>query len=627
MKKRGQVTLFIIIGIIIVLVAIMGIAFRHQIARTIGRLFFPEAEPLRVFVERCIDINAEGAVELAAQQGGYVVVPERLAQSFDGYLPPPPSPLKVPMWWYKGTSYVPSVEEVELQLAEYVQDNLEICLNDFDAFAQYDVIEQGNLTVEADVHEEDVRFLIKYPLLVKPKEANNTIQLNEFYRIVEKPIGKLHELAAKIMEIENEEGIIENITMDIIAIADGAGDSAYFPYEGFDIRCGRGKVWSEQFQLIPDLQNLLHYNLNYIVFRGTNYVDSGYDYFNKQYAFRVSEKNHPDVRVNILYNENWGMELDVQPSKGDIVEGYPMKIPLLGACVKIYHHRYDIEYPIMFQLTDLEHNLVFNFATPIIIEKNLPKRYVSSFVQRFEYSVSDEEYCADRVQERTLIVRDAVSGDAIENVSLTYECVSFSCNLGKTEIPTFDGIPIYGSTPSLTTRLPVCLNGFLTASKEGYRENVMQYTSGPGAGSPPAIELIPLKSLKLLTRVVEITPDNKVSVRGLEDDESVAIFLINEEEGFDETFFYPTNRFYKSFDVIYKDLDYDLDAKLIKNDNVVGGLFLQNWTVTRNTLSAANEIVVNVISSSEPPETLDEFAQYFKDVIEPKSSEYVPVIR
>lgn len=626
MKKRGQVTIFIIIGIIILIVALLGIAFREQIARTISRLLYPEAEPLRVFIERCADITGERAIELASRQGGYTQIPGRLALSFDGFLPPPPSPVQVPMWWYKGVSYVPAEQQMEQQLSGYIEENLDECLDDFNAFAQFDVIEKGNLTVETDIHENDVRFIVNYPLLVRPKGANNTIQLDRFYRIADKPLGKLHELASSIMELENREGFIENITMDIIAVADGADDSPYFPYEGFDIRCGVGKRWSEQFQLIPDLQNMLHYNLNYIIFKGTNYIDPGYEYFRDQYSFRASDKDYPNVQVKILYNKYWGMELDVQPSDGDIVEGMDLEIPILGACIKVFHHRYDIQYPVMFQLLDLETGLIFNFATPIIIEKNLPKRYISPFTQRFEYRVSNEDYCADRVEERTVVARDKVTGEALEDVSIGYECVGFSCDLGETAVPTFDGIPLYGATASLTTRFPVCLNGFLVARKDGYLENVSQYTSGPGYGSPPAIMMTPLIKLNISARIIEISPDS-LQIRALEDDEVVAIFVRNEEAGYDETFFYPPNQFYKAFEIINEDLEYEIDAKLVKNDNVIGGLFLENWTVSRDSLSAANEIIINVITSPTPPTNLDEFSVFFNDVIVPKSKEYSPIIR
>ena len=627
MKKRGQVTLFIIIGIIILIVGIFGIMYREQIARAFARLLFPEAEPLRVFIERCSDITGEKAIELAARQGGYISIPGRLALSYDGYLPPPPSPIQVPMWWYKGASYVPTKQEMELQISQYIEESLTTCLDDFDAFAQFDVIEKGNLTVETDIHENDVRLIINYPLLVRLKGTNDTIELERFYRIQDKPIGKLHELAFSIMELENSDGFIENITMDMIAIADGAGDSPYFPHEGFDIRCGVGKVWSEQFQLIPDLQNMLHYNLNYVTFKGTNYIDPGYEYFRDQYSFRASQTNYPDVQVKIIYNKNWGMELDVQPSDGDIVRGFEMPIPLIGSCLTVYHHRYDIEYPVMFQLLDLETGLVFNFATPIIIEKNLPKRYISPFTQRFEYRVSNDDYCADRVEERTVVVRDKVTGDALENVSIRYECLGFACELGKTSVPTFDGIPIYGATASLTTRFPVCLNGILVANKEGYLETLSQYSSGPGAGSPPATIMTPLKRLNLSVRVLELS-DNTASIRPLENNEVVVIFIRNQEIGYDETFFYPPNEFYKKgLELIYDDLKYEIDAKLVRDDIVTGGMFIGNWTVTRNTLSAANEIIVNVITSPTPPTNLEGFSAYFNNEIVPKSEKYQPVIR
>jgi hypothetical protein len=627
MKKRGQVTIFIIIGIVI-LIALLGFAFREQIGRTLGRLLQPEAEPLRVFIERCADISGNKAIELASRQGGYVRIPEKLALSFDGYIPPPPSPLQVPMWWYKGANYAPTVDEVEQQLADYVKENMEQCLSEFDAFAQYDVIEKGELAVDAELHENDVRFVVDYPILIKPKNANNTIQIGSLAVAVEKPFGKLYTLAQDIMKLENDIGFVENLTMDIIAVADGAGDSPYFPYEGIDIRCGEGKVWSEQFQLIPDLQDLMHYNLNYVTFVGTDYADPGYEYFRDQYSLRASTRDYPDVNVKILYNKNWGMELDVQPSDGDIVKGIPIAIPIVGSCIRMYHHFYDIQYPVMFQLTDLEKGLIFNFATPVVIEKNLPKRYVSPFVQRFEYSVGNADFCANTGDERTIIARDEMTGEAVEDASVQYECVRFTCELGRTELPTFDGIPIYGATPSLTTKMPLCTNGFIVANKDGYLESVLQYTSGPGAGTPPAVMMTPLKKLNISARIVEIQ-GSTTTIRPMEADEIVVVFVRESEKNYEESFFYPPREFYKKdVELIFGDITYDeLDVKLVKGRNVIGGLYIQNWTVTRNQLSAADEIIVNVLTPPSAPATLEEFAQFHNDVVVPNSETYAPVIR
>jgi hypothetical protein len=626
MKKRGQVTIFIIIGIVILIIAFIGIMFGEQITGGIGRLLSPEAEPLRLFIEQCAEVTGDKAVLLAASQGGYIVPPERLRLSYDGFLPPAPSPIQVPMWWYKGTSYVPTKEQIEQQISDYVTENLPVCLNDFNAFQQFDIINKGNLTVKTEMRSSDVGITVNYPMTVKPKKGNNTIELNKFSVASKRKLGQLYELASSIMEFENNNGFIENITMDIIAVANGAEDSPYFPFEGFDIRCGNSKQWSEQFQLIPDLQDMLHYNLNYVNVKGTNYVDSGYDYFRDQYSFRASNKDYPTTQVKIQYNKNWGMELNVQPSDGDTVKGFEIPMPIIGSCLTVYHHRYDIQYPIMIQLTDTD-GTVFNFATPIVIEKNMPKRYVSPFVQTFEYSVSNSDYCADRTQERTIVVRDKLTGDSIPNVSLTYECVGFSCSLGKTDYPKFEGVPIYGASPSLTAKLPVCLNGIVSASAQGYKEATMQFTSGPGAGTPPAITMTPMKTLKIGARVLELSGDT-MKIRPLSKDEGVAIFVRNEKEKFEGTFFYPSENFItKDFEIINGDLSYEFDAKLVSKDVVTGGVYIANWTVSSNTLSAANEIVINILTSPNPPKNLDEFSVLFKDLIVPKSEQYAPVIR
>ncbi|MBW3017389.1 hypothetical protein KY316_03365, partial [Candidatus Woesearchaeota archaeon] len=459
----------------------------------------------------------------------------------------------------------------------------------------------------------------------KAGEEDSVIEIESFTKTIDRNLGEMHDLAVDIMEFENENAFIENITMDLIAVADGAEDSPYFPMEGFEIRCP-GRTWSEQFDLIPALQNMVKYNMNYVNFKGTYHIDSGYDYFEKQYSFDVSDKNYPRIQPKIVYDKSYGMELDVDPSSGDTVRGIPIQFPLLGQCIYVFHHRYTIEFPVRVQLTDIDSGFTFNFATPIVIENSLPKRYESEFFRSFEYTPSDEDFCANRIYPRTVFIQDAITGDKLSDVDVRYECVRFACDLGKTKQPTFDGIPIYGSVPSLDTAFPPCLNGFLIAEKEGYIGNISQYTVSEAGGTPPPISLTPLK--KLFMNVVVVELEDGLGIRPLAKDEIAVIFVYDEKHNYEDAFYYPPTKFVKDrLELIYDDAEYELDIKLVKNNTVIGGYYLPEWSLRRSELSTSSEVVFTVFTKPSPPKTNDEFAGFWNNDVLKNSKDFLPAVR
>ena len=80
MNKRGQVVVFIIIGVVI-LMGVGAILFINnyvveqkvsQAARPITQELPSELEPVRVFTENCIKTVGEQALIRLGQQGGYI---------------------------------------------------------------------------------------------------------------------------------------------------------------------------------------------------------------------------------------------------------------------------------------------------------------------------------------------------------------------------------------------------------------------------------------------------------------------------------------------------------------------------------------------------------------------------
>ncbi|MBW2963386.1 hypothetical protein KY306_01270, partial [Candidatus Woesearchaeota archaeon] len=119
MNKRGQIAIFIIIGVVIFL-AILSIFFIRnyvveeritQVARPIAQELPSELEPIRVFTENCLKSVAEQALIRLGQHGGYLYPDFWDNLNFDEENPTdsdgltfPGSELKIPYWWYNKIS-------------------------------------------------------------------------------------------------------------------------------------------------------------------------------------------------------------------------------------------------------------------------------------------------------------------------------------------------------------------------------------------------------------------------------------------------------------------------------------------------------------------------------------------
>ncbi|MFC1733401.1 hypothetical protein ACFL6I_24135 [candidate division KSB1 bacterium] len=88
--KRGQITLFIIIGVVILSALGLFLYLRGQVAEE--EEFVPaDIAPIKVFVDKCLEETAKDAILVVSLQGGYYLAPEN-SLNFLG--------LKIPYYLY-----------------------------------------------------------------------------------------------------------------------------------------------------------------------------------------------------------------------------------------------------------------------------------------------------------------------------------------------------------------------------------------------------------------------------------------------------------------------------------------------------------------------------------------------
>ena len=216
MNKRGQITIFIIVAIIVVGSIGLYFSLRENIQQE--ALVSPQVEPIYSFVVECIEDTGEDAIYWIAQNGGYYFPPEFSTDS------------GIPIYYSNGRSYVPYKEEVEENLAKYVEESLDFCLNDFSDFPESNVSE-GEIKSIVKIQEDFVIFDVEYPLSIlqngeisRIKEFENikvSSSLDNVYEavfeIIEDQLGKNTICLSCISKISEK----NEVTVDLTNLEDG----------------------------------------------------------------------------------------------------------------------------------------------------------------------------------------------------------------------------------------------------------------------------------------------------------------------------------------------------------------------------------------------------------------------
>ena len=623
LNKKSQVTIFIIIGMIILVTVGLFIYFKIATTKRLG-MIYPEAIPVNNFVESCINNVAKEGITTLGLQGGYLFFPDKIAADPYSYLAISPFGMKIPYWWYEGIDNTPTPEFMEQQISSYVTMQLKDCLNNFNDFRdELDITEQGNIVTKTEITDDDIFVKVSYPLVVSSKLNETKTTLKEFSKRIPTRLKKIYELAKKIMERENKDAFLEARTIDLIVL------DKSIPTTDVEISCQK-KEWYLP-EIRQKLKRLLRVNLPYIRVTGTKYDEEMYvpnpfgeetyknSYFNYHYLWEISEQKYPETHVSFAYDEAWPMEMQARPSKNDKLTSNSQKgaDALSFFCLHTWHFVYDVGYPAKVTITDEETSrhdaFTFNFAFKVSLKNNQPERTnLASSIKEEEETTTSEEFCSDVDKQITVYTDDKITGEPVGDVNLTFVCGVFSCDVGVSEWLS------QGAAAALIKRLPYCVNAVVRGNSEGYDESSIFIETG----NEKAFTL-PMTPVKLISNYSVVKHSSSTLVQeNLEKDEQATIIIKKDNletyGGYPESEKLPLKLFAKD------NFDYDLEIYLMKNEDVIGG-YKGKWSEAWNELTDADEIIFHVITQEPLPKDDDEkFAfigqleDYSKDIPAPE---------
>jgi len=189
MKKRAQVTIFIIIAILIVASIVMFFLFREKIGFWENKIN-PEVLPVYSYVEDCVEETEENALARIGEQGGYFFISQDVKSIGSN----------IPYYLYNQEELVPTKADIELELSGFVHEELSFCILNFKDFRDEFEISHELKEVKTKINDNSVDFNLQYLISVSKKESEATSQFEEFNIRIPIRLGTIYNVAQAVVQ-------------------------------------------------------------------------------------------------------------------------------------------------------------------------------------------------------------------------------------------------------------------------------------------------------------------------------------------------------------------------------------------------------------------------------------------
>lgn len=164
--KRGQITIFIIIGLVIIIILGIVLYIRTSSNQSTNQDAVLDTSSVNNLLTSCAKMTAQDAVIYVGLRGGDI-----FSEKYATFLA-----INVPYYYYEGVDLSPSDQVITDSLKFYMDSALKTCTNGFQSFKdQGYTIEEGEVNSTVTIADEDVIFDINYPITVVKGETRDVI--------------------------------------------------------------------------------------------------------------------------------------------------------------------------------------------------------------------------------------------------------------------------------------------------------------------------------------------------------------------------------------------------------------------------------------------------------------------
>ncbi len=190
--KRGQVSIFIIISIVLLTVIVIAFFLSKTKLDFFSEKISPEITPIHNAMKTCIEQRTIDAVNLVGLQGGYVRVPDdALKTDF----------LVVAYGLQNGKNTLPSLKKIEDEISNYIEITVPFCIDE-EEFSDFK-IEIKEVKGKVNI-QESVFVSVIAPLSIQKGEKTFSLE-NPYEITLPVQLKKMHQRAQEIIKKQMEE--------------------------------------------------------------------------------------------------------------------------------------------------------------------------------------------------------------------------------------------------------------------------------------------------------------------------------------------------------------------------------------------------------------------------------------
>jgi len=380
--KKGQVTIFVIIGVILLIT--FGLIYHFYSSESNfkrGKLLVDdvseEYSPIQDYVHSCIEKVGKDAIVILGKRGGYLFNQDYSSPSMFNLIPSEEDPtdsnsfymfdvnsdLVIPYWFYMnypndGKQYGFKSEKpklisdyddgfkrlakkdnsVESQIDLYVDLKLKSCLDDFRSFKDKGIIvtPENMPTATTYILDDHVQIQVDYPLIINNTLSEDSLKIERFGVDLDVRLKKTFELAEFISSIEADQNYLENDLINLIILNSMVNSELLAPLDDFTFAFGsEGKTWR-----VIDLKENMKYllmQMNMLQVQGSkNYdpiqvpvKDQTYETRQKvynnmiipvldYYGDKLTDSALVDAEVSFAYFDDWNYYFNVNDEGGEV---------------------------------------------------------------------------------------------------------------------------------------------------------------------------------------------------------------------------------------------------------------------------------------------------------------------
>ena len=619
--KKGQITIFIILGILLLLAVALIIALKKEIVTFERTELLPlQRGPVEQLVTSCLEIVTKEALLIMGQQGGFIQLPQPIAADANLHLKTSPF-TAVPYWAYGEIKDTPALQDLKNRLDQHIEQNLAVCDLSSQPFKEtYDLLALTPVHADTRLVDKKILFNVDWEIQVKNKQGELVTELKKFNAESPVKLKSIHDLAVKIIERELRELKLEDLTQDLIAL-----DSSQVPLFGTEFSC-KEKKWRVD-EVKQGIKDLLRVNLRQLKVQGTEFVEfpEELSYYENHYVWNLEDPtlDNLDLSVQFTFEENYPFTFEVTPRSGQYLKSNQLgnkNILVSALCLQTWKFVYNLDFPVLIEITDETTGYTFKLGTTVHLRNNIADRSGTGITRKTTYfdTFDDEEFCKDSnipmIVKTYELIENKQTGvydqRDLSGVDISYTCLKYSCDIARTEYD-YRGRGYSG----LIANFPYCAGGILRGKKEGYKENFARVVTA--ANREIELVLSPLKEIPVNNvQVVKHTlnSNNLPSAAKPLDKNEIALVTIKFRQN--ETL--PVSHeatFIKSADLDSQltaddkvsllakaDFTYDLEINLLEDETIKGG-YKGKWSVPWDLLQNAQEITFHVLSEQGLSET------------------------